>query len=347
MCTKVVVSVLMPVFNGEKYLAEAIESILNQTYSDFEFIIINDGSTDGTVEILERYRRQDHRIKVFNQSNQGLVKSLNRGINLAQGDYVARMDQDDLSAPERLEVQTAVLRSHPEIGLVCSAARIIDHDGLPIRLHAPNFSPEHFFFFLNYKNCIVHSSVLFRREIANLLGGYDESMLFIEDYEFWCRFSKVTRIYQLDQELVCWRQHASNISARNKEIVDQAVHEAVGKNLWRLTGRQISRDELTKMQYECPENENELTKIVALLTRVCGGILKQESRVIKTLKLNENQIKHIANDRRERLLYGYFRRLKFMEYPGFFFRVGARHLFFFGRKIFLAIVYKVLHRPAQ
>lgn len=340
------VTVLMPVFNGAKFLEQAIASILSQSFRDFEFIVIDDASHDATPAILKGCH--DPRfITIRNEQNLGLTRSLNTGLRMARGEFIARMDADDLSMPERLEVQTAYLRSHPEVGLVCSAARIIDKDDRPVGLHAPRFSPEHLFFFLNFKNCIVHSSVLFRRETASRLGGYNERLPFAQDYEFWCRFSKTARIFQLDQELVCWRQHKGSISAGKKELQDQAAYEVVGKNLRQLTGRQISRDELTKMQYECPENENDLTKIVSLLARIRRGLLKQESGIIKALQLNAGQIRRIANDSRRRLLYRYFRRLKFMEYPGFFIRVGARHFFLLGREIILAVTHKVIHGPAR
>src|SRR4030067_740036 len=112
------VTVLMPVYNGEKYLKEAIDSVLAQTLKDFEFLIINDCSTDKTQEILESYR--DTRIRLFRQSNKGLTRSLNKGIQLSRGEYVARMDADDIALPERLEKQVTFFEKRPEIGVVGS-----------------------------------------------------------------------------------------------------------------------------------------------------------------------------------------------------------------------------------
>src|SRR4030042_1971241 len=102
----------MSVYNGEKYLKEAVESILNQTFRDFEFIIINDGSTDGTGAILASYQQKDARIRIYNQENQGLIASLNRGCQLARGEYIARMDADDISLPQRLQRQLDYMEAH-------------------------------------------------------------------------------------------------------------------------------------------------------------------------------------------------------------------------------------------
>lgn len=124
------VSVVMSVYNGEKYLPETIDSILNQTFKDFEFIIINDGSTDKTAKILTSY--DDPRIRIFNQENMGLTKSLNRAISLAKGEYIARMDADDISYPERLKKQVDYLNKNPDIGLVGSKYIRIDKRGRKI-----------------------------------------------------------------------------------------------------------------------------------------------------------------------------------------------------------------------
>jgi glycosyltransferase involved in cell wall biosynthesis len=122
------ISVVMSVYNGEKYLRQAIESILQQTYTDFEFIIIDDGSTDSSREIIQSY--DDKRIRlVINEQNIGLTKSLNKGIRLAKGEFIARMDADDISLPQRFEKQVAYLDSHPEVGVLGTYANIIDHRG--------------------------------------------------------------------------------------------------------------------------------------------------------------------------------------------------------------------------
>src|ERR1700680_111125 len=120
------VSVVMSVFNGERFVSEAIESILHQTFHDFEFIIINDGSTDGTADILSRYQNSDPRVAVHDQQKKGLVQSLNTGCGLARGRYIARMDADDIAFPERLERQINYLEQNPDIALIGSSVNVID-----------------------------------------------------------------------------------------------------------------------------------------------------------------------------------------------------------------------------
>jgi glycosyltransferase involved in cell wall biosynthesis len=123
------VSVVMSVFNGERFLREAVDSILGQTYRDLELIVIDDGSADGSGEILAQRRQADARLRVFPQANMGLTRSLNRGVELSTGEYVARMDADDLSEPRRFERQVAFMDAHPDVGLLGTAYREIDGEG--------------------------------------------------------------------------------------------------------------------------------------------------------------------------------------------------------------------------
>jgi glycosyltransferase involved in cell wall biosynthesis len=124
------ITVLMPVYNGEDYLRDSIESILSQTYLNFEFIIIDDGSTDSSLEIINSYAKQDKRIIVRkNEHNIGLAKSLNAGIKLAKGRYIARQDADDLSSADRLDIQLSYALSHPQVDLIGSNSYVIDLDG--------------------------------------------------------------------------------------------------------------------------------------------------------------------------------------------------------------------------
>lgn len=119
------VSVVMPVYNSEKYLKESIESILNQSYSDLEFIIINDGSTDNSFKIIKEYAKLDKRINVISRENKGIVYSLNEAIRLAKGEYIARMDADDISAPKRIEKQISFLKSHRDIDILGTQVKVV------------------------------------------------------------------------------------------------------------------------------------------------------------------------------------------------------------------------------
>jgi radical SAM superfamily enzyme YgiQ (UPF0313 family) len=205
------VSVIMSVYNGERFLRESIDSILNQTFRDFEFIIINDGSTDRTGEILDSY--SDERIKIFNQSNQGLTKSLNKALRLARGEYIARQDADDISEPNRLEVQVAYLESHPDIGLVGSFAKVINEQGdfTGNELIVPDFSEE-IFELLPSRNCLLHGSVMFKRDIIDLVGNYNENFPYAQDYEFWIRISQKFKVANIPKYLYRFRIHHNQIA---------------------------------------------------------------------------------------------------------------------------------------
>lgn len=207
------VTVLMPVFNGEKYLAEAIESILHQTFRDFEFLIIDDGSIDGTAEILHRYALQDKRIRLHHhQTNQGLIAALNKGLELARGKFIARMDQDDVSLPERLAKQVDFLETNPEIGVLGTLVQIMDGSG-NISYTWPYFTQHDALrWCLCFFNPIMHPAVMMRREIVERAGGYSSDMVDAEDYDLWRRLSNLTRLSNLPDVLLHLRLHEANVS---------------------------------------------------------------------------------------------------------------------------------------
>jgi glycosyltransferase involved in cell wall biosynthesis len=218
------VTVLMPVYNADRYLGPAIESILRQTFKEFEFLIINDASTDSSSKIIASF--SDKRIRVVdNERNLGVTKTLNRGIHLAEGELIARQDADDLSHPERLERQVVFLRAHPEIALVGTQAIIIDelgnykrilrdrpHDHVAIKWD------------LLFDNSFVHTSVMFRNTIVrDTLGGYDPSYVACEDYELWSRVAEVCHVANLPSSLVWHRVHAASKREGTEESVK--VHD--------------------------------------------------------------------------------------------------------------------------
>ncbi|OGL41105.1 MAG: hypothetical protein A3C43_06550 [Candidatus Schekmanbacteria bacterium RIFCSPHIGHO2_02_FULL_38_11] len=204
------ITVFMPVYNAERHLGEAIESILYQTYRDFEFLIINDGSTDTSKEIILSYN--DPRIIfVDNKENLGLPFSLNKGLKLAKGEYIARMDADDVSFPKRLEKQVTFLKDNSDVDMVASWIEKVDEDGKHLgfwRADRKNNIPEEIYYTLHFKNCIAHSSVLFNKELILGLGGYKKDFL-NEDYELWLRLSKVAKINKIKEVLVKYRESNS------------------------------------------------------------------------------------------------------------------------------------------
>ncbi|MEA4851608.1 MAG: glycosyltransferase [Paludibacter sp.] len=209
------VSVVMSVYNGELYLREAIESVLNQTFNDFEFIIVNDGSTDKSIEIINSYT--DSRIVIVNQKNTGLSKALNNGIAIAKGEYIARMDADDISLPDRFEKQIGFLDSHPECVIVGSNAMLIDMYGEFLFTSKVSLDWNEIKNVLPYSP-FFHSSVIFRKEIFSQCGGYFEKIKQdFEDRILWNRMSKFGDLRNLEDPLLQYRIVPNGISNRNKK----------------------------------------------------------------------------------------------------------------------------------
>lgn len=194
------VSVILSVHDGEAYLGEAVESILQQAFADFEFIVIDDGSTDGTPEVLGSFK--DPRLVVVNQPHAGLTVSLNRAIKQSRGELIARMDADDVALPERFERQVAYLDAHPEVGLLGTGALEIAPSGEVVATVVPPETDAEIRRALIRRNPFVHSSVMARREVIERAGGYDERLPVAQDYDLWMRVAALTRMANLPEPLV-------------------------------------------------------------------------------------------------------------------------------------------------
>jgi glycosyltransferase involved in cell wall biosynthesis len=206
------VSVLLPVYNGEEYLAEAIQSILDQTYKRFELIIINDGSSDRSAEIIRSFR--DDRITALDQENCGLASTLNRAISMARGKYLARQDQDDISLPQRFEKQVAFLDSHPEYGMVGTWAEIWDNIRKTERVHRHPVDSLTLKFELLFNNPFVHSSMMIRKAAIEKVGMYSTDKLRQppEDYELWSRMARYYEIANIPETLLIYREVPKSMS---------------------------------------------------------------------------------------------------------------------------------------
>jgi glycosyltransferase involved in cell wall biosynthesis len=208
------VSVVMPVFNGAEFLDEAVFSILDQTFRDFEFIIIDDGSTDETASILQKYAEVDRRVKVFPQTNEGMIPALNRGCRLARGQYIARMDADDISLPHRLERQVEFLEGHPDIGIVGTWASRIDENGSIIGDWCLSPNPNilnwtHFF-----RVCVIHSTAMIRRDVLEKVNFYRPDATHAEDRDLWLRASAITEFSNVPEILLKYRVWRKSTSRR-------------------------------------------------------------------------------------------------------------------------------------
>lgn len=198
------VSVVMAVYNGALYLREAVESILNQTFNDFEFIVIDDGSTDNTSAILDSLN-DPRMVLLRNQQNEGLPASLNRGLQVAKGEYFARQDADDVSMVDRFTNQVAYLDSHPKVGLLGCWAKIIGEAGKTIRISKKPQSNEEIQNRLHRSSGLVHGSVMFRRTYLEQAGFYRSIFRRAQDRDLWLRMAKVCEIHNLPETLYKWR----------------------------------------------------------------------------------------------------------------------------------------------
>lgn len=235
------VTVLMSVYNGEKYLRQAIESILNQTFKDFEFLIIDDGSTDGTAEIIRSYTDPLIRF-VQNEKNIGLTRSLNRGLKLAKGEYIARQDADDISLPERLEKQVSFLDSHSNVALLSSSIKMINLDDKEIgfwKLPCDNSTIKENL--LKGLNQFSHPSSIFRKKCVEKVGGYRETFEVAQDYDLWLRIAEEFDVANLEEPLCIYRIEQDAVSAKNgkKQLSNHrlAHHLAVQRQI-------LGKDEL-------------------------------------------------------------------------------------------------------
>ena len=221
------VSVIMAVYNGARYLQEAIESILSQTFSDFEFVIINDGSTDGSVDIVKSYA--DPRIVLLeNESNIGLTCSLNRGIQCSRGELIARQDADDVSLPERLARQVAYLDEHPEVGLVGSGVLWIDEKGGILQEWRPVTDPVQIQRLLLTGIPFRHGTFVFRRQcLLDIGGGYDEKMPVAQDCDLLLRIAESWELANLNVILYRFRVHSTAITAQRANDQDVFLKQAV------------------------------------------------------------------------------------------------------------------------
>lgn len=210
-----IISVLLPVYNAEKFVGAAIDSILTQSYNDFELIIINDGSTDGSEDLIKSYA--DPRIVYLeNETNKGLVKSLNSGLAAVRGIYIARMDADDISCSDRFEKQVNFLERRPEIGVLGGAYREITSTGQERSIHRFPLTHHLLSWSLCYRNPIAHPSVMLRKDLLTKIGGYPTDVIIPEDYYLWCTLNSRTMFANLPDILIKYRLHGGSISVRLK-----------------------------------------------------------------------------------------------------------------------------------
>lgn len=280
------ISVIMSVYNGGDYLREAVDSILGQTFKDFEFIIINDGSTDKTPEILKSYT--DPRITVLNQENQGLVASLNRGLAAAQGEFIARQDADDQSIPTRFEKQYKFLSTHPKVVMAGSSMRVMNEQSKithshHVLLNDPELKQE-----LLLRSPFAHGSVMIRHSALKKTKGYDHAFWPAEDYELWLRLSAYGEFANFDECLYVYRENSGGISASNQAKQAAAV-ERVQQKAWQIRNQLVTRQGIRLSVYRKLPQDSEfrVARILANIQEVSqqAKVRHDQAFALKNLSL--------------------------------------------------------------
>jgi glycosyltransferase involved in cell wall biosynthesis len=238
------VTVLMPVYNAEAFLREAIDSILQQTLTKFEFLIIDDGSTDSSVSIIKSYT--DPRIHfIQNEKNLGISASLNRGIELAACELIARMDADDISYPERLQKQYDYFQTNKDVALLSTWAREISETGEPV--YTARWRRPFFYYNLTFECWVYHPTVMYRRSAVLDVGAY--STPYSEDYDLWWHLSRTYKIDNLTEVLVDYRLTTESLyRATKKTEYEEAQYNQIMRNIHYFTGPTFS---ITHPEVEC------------------------------------------------------------------------------------------------
>jgi glycosyltransferase involved in cell wall biosynthesis len=231
------ISVLMPVYNAGRFLVPALDSILAQTFSDFELIVLDGGSDDGSIELLRKAAVRDARVIVVADRKSGLVESLNRGLAMARAPLIARMDADDLARPDRFAKQLAFLRQHPEVAVLSGAMELIDGSGASLRTDTFPTAPEAVGSELLQRSCVSHPAVMARTDVLRSVGGYRANARHAEDYDLWLRIAERSRIANLPDVLLSYRMHPVKASTRDLVAVELAALAVRGAARLRRSGK--------------------------------------------------------------------------------------------------------------
>lgn len=333
------ITVLMPVYNAEKFLKEAIDSILNQTFKDFEFLIINDASTDNSKKIILSYK--DPRIRYFeNKKNLGVAGTLNKGLKLARAELIARMDADDISFPNRFELQYKEMQKDKEIAVLVSNYDVVNENGKFLRTQRYAKSPEEIYYTLQFRNCLGHPTTMFRKYITlDIFNGFDKRHE-AEDYDLWLRVSKKYKLTNVNCCLLKLRvsEKSRMTSFLSKKINRDAIFIAK-KNLESLTGEKINLDIIKilvehfaifryNISTEFPDEK--IKKAIIILEKVNNEILTHH-----TAFLNRSVLEKIITKKYNLLRHDLYLSTLFNLRFGFILKFLCRSYFFFKRRFVL------------
>jgi glycosyltransferase involved in cell wall biosynthesis len=246
----------MSVHNDERLLPASIKSILEQTYEKIEFIIIDDASNQKTKEILNIFSSQDERIVVYeNRKNIGLTRSLNLGIKISTGKYIARQDSDDISEPNRLKTQLNYLRNHPNVGIVGSWSYIINEENQRIGYSRPPETNCFIKWSLLFDNCVNHPTILMRKSLLSCENLYNENIRYAQDYDFFSRMIKKTEINNLNKYLYNKRVHKNMISLNKNELQTKVRKKIMYRSIEDLMSHEIKRSTIDNLSNVDANNE--------------------------------------------------------------------------------------------
>lgn len=304
------VTVLMPVYNGEKYLSDAIKSILDQDFTDFEFLIINDGSTDGSVKIIESF--SDSRIRlVNNEKNIGLVNSLNKGFELAKGEYIARMDCDDISLKNRLSVQVKFMDNNSGVGASGSFYYLLLNDKKAVADFP--VSQEEMKCFMVFNCPIAHPSAIIRTSIVQKDKlQYRSEFIHAEDYDLWSQISETSNLANVSDVLLTYRVHENQITGHKNTVVAKKISlNGIRSRHLNKLGIVPSAEELELHNLISdglkPANDEQIKKAEEWLKKI---ILENQKRNV----FNESYLGKIVLERWLRFCYNYWGGRKGIKY---------------------------------
>lgn len=325
------ISVVMPAYNAEKYVAEAIDSILAQTFSDFEFIIINDASTDSTKEIIESYK--DPRIKLINnEQNQGVAKSLNIGLAAACGKYIARMDADDISLPQRFQTQFDFMEQRPDVDVCGSWAKKIGKENEIIKNPSSYEDIKDTLFF----SCAMsHSTVVFKK---NLDFQYSSEFPRAEDYDLWCKKINDLKFINIPEILLLYRVHTHQVGKTHKNEQNDNAKDIRTRNLKNIGINLLEKEQ--KIYHDffsgqfLPQNIEEIIEAINIFEKIsaAGAQHGYGKQFQKLIKFYQNIVADLGIQNHVTSLQIYFtlfRKLKIFETP----RANLRYIYHCLRNI--------------
>ena len=286
-------SLIMPVFNAEKYLKDSIESILNQTFKDFEFIIINDGSSDNTGNIIKSF--SDPRIKYFTKTNSGLIETLNYGLKKCSYPIIMRMDADDIISSKKTENQLIYFKKSKSI-LTGTSGYLIDSNGNKrAAIDLPTEHNDILKAMLKMSPSFIHPSVMFYKDAVLKVGGYDSKFKHAEDFDLFLRLSKIGKISNMSERLIYLRKHENNISLLNAE--EQIKNTIISKDIYKHNNDYlVNKSTYTKFRQKIENSffNRIYIKVHLLIVKVENENLKKNSFILLFLKAFRRVLKMLA-----------------------------------------------------